>query len=138
MIDTTDPLIAATHAMDAEDGKHIKIPQPDWTILVNAIIALRARLASAERWSTKIREQTWSDADNIHQKVHNERLAKIDELTTKLAAVTAERDGMETALREIRIGKIQADNEHPLGELASMGIRFHTIARLALANQKSE
>jgi hypothetical protein len=39
---------------------------------------------------------------------------------------------MEEALREIRTGKIQADNEHPLGEYASMGMRFHNIARTAL------
>lgn len=53
-------------------------------------------------------------------------------LLRKLIAAAERAEKYEKALRHIRTGKTQADNEHPLGEWASMSMRFHSIARTAL------
>ena len=42
----SDPLIAAIQAQDCEDGKHIKIPQPDFTRLVEGVVALRSQVTA--------------------------------------------------------------------------------------------
>lgn len=44
----------------------------------------------------------------------------------------AERDRYREDLERIKLGKLQEDNEHPLGEWASMAMRFINIAREAL------
>lgn len=48
-------------------------------------------------------------------------------------ALQARVEVLEGALREIVMGKVAADNEHPLGAYAAMAFRFHNIARAALS-----
>lgn len=44
----------------------------------------------------------------------------------------------ETALHAIQIGKMPADNKHPQGEYFSMAMRFHKIAKDALAHREGQ
>jgi len=60
------------------------------------------------------------------------RARDIDALRDQRDALSAALSDCETALREIIYGKIQSDNEHPLGEAWSMSGRFIEIARSAL------
>jgi hypothetical protein len=54
------------------------------------------------------------------------------ETVAMVQQLTGERDKLARGLAEIRRGKTQADNEHPMGEYFSMAMRFHGIASQAL------
>jgi predicted nucleic acid-binding Zn-ribbon protein len=59
------------------------------------------------------------------------------QLTMKdLYLLRAERDALREALQQIAAGKVAADNNHPLGEYASMAGRFLSIAQTALDGVK--
>jgi len=56
----------------------------------------------------------------------------VTELLAHIMEQAARVERLEDALRTIVIGKVQADNEHPLGQEFSMATRFFNIARAAL------
>lgn len=57
--------------------------------------------------------------------------SRVQELERQLAVAVG-------ALVKIRTGKTHEDNEHPLGEYASQSIRYHNIARSAIAQIEGE
>ena len=54
---------------------------------------------------------------------------------TDVPALCNRVEELESALREIAIGKTSADNDHPLGEWFSMAGRFINVARTALEDK---
>jgi hypothetical protein len=54
------------------------------------------------------------------------------------ATAAREKAELVAALREIAIGKLQVDNEHPLGPWFSMAARYTTLARAALEKYGGE
>ena len=55
--------------------------------------------------------------------------------TIELAATKGREERFRAALNDIRTGKTEADNRHPLGVDRSMAIRFISVANAALAEK---
>lgn len=74
--------------------------------------------------------------DEYRHEVLGRAAAELTHLRAEVERLRGENAGYKAALLEIRTGKTQADNEHPLGEYASMAFRFHKIAKDALTPQQ--
>lgn len=92
----------------------------------------RAEKAEQERDDYKRRYSDMEDADERAATA----IADLKPLEAALGRMMDQRDAARIALREISIGKVRADYEHPMGEWASMAARFLTIARAALKPEK--
>lgn len=51
---------------------------------------------------------------------------------SRIAKLESRIEDLEGVLREIVVGKRLEDNQHPLGELASMTLRWHSLAQKVL------
>lgn len=109
--DQNESLFANNAALRAEVAEHI---QTSARLASEAACErLRAEKAQAEVERLKMRSELFKiERDEQRQRVER----------------------VEAALREIAVGKISADHDHPLGEFASMAGRFLSIAQTALSH----
>lgn len=83
-----------------------------------------------ESWAARV-EAAESKAGELLYEAHR-KADECNSLRARLALLESVAAELVGALREIVTGKLAEDNEHPLGEYASMAFRFHNIARAAL------
>jgi uncharacterized coiled-coil DUF342 family protein len=91
---------------------------------------------SAELERTRVGLHVEAAAADAEATFANELNADVAELRAERDRLAARVAELEGALRQIRVGKIPEDNEHPVGQWFSMASRFINIAKDVTRNSQ--